>query len=75
MVIHPGDITALDYPYMLLSSFRWTALSTDAFDMFSGHRDVTCWGSITFYKIASLDTTQGVATAAVLLRSTLNEGY
>jgi hypothetical protein len=34
MVIKPGDTTTLDDPHMILSLFRWTAFSTDAFDRF-----------------------------------------
>jgi hypothetical protein len=42
MVVQPGDITTLDDTYLILSFFRWTAFSTDAFDTFFGHREVTC---------------------------------
>jgi hypothetical protein len=42
MVIQPGDATALDDLYMILSFFRWTVFSPDIFNTFSGHRDVAC---------------------------------
>jgi hypothetical protein len=41
MVIQPGDATPLNDRNMILSFFRWTAFSADAFDWFFGHRDVT----------------------------------
>jgi hypothetical protein len=34
MVIQPGDTTTLDDAHMILSFFRCTAFSTDAFDRF-----------------------------------------
>jgi hypothetical protein len=34
MVIQPGDTTTLEDAYMILSFFRWTAFSTDAFETF-----------------------------------------
>jgi hypothetical protein len=34
MVIQPGDTTTLDNLDMILSFFRWTAFSADAFEMF-----------------------------------------
>jgi hypothetical protein len=41
MVIQPGNTTTIDDPYVILSFFRRTAFSTDAFETFFGHRDVT----------------------------------
>jgi hypothetical protein len=42
MVIQPGDTTTLEDHYVIVSFIRWTAFSTDAFETFSGHCDVTC---------------------------------
>jgi hypothetical protein len=75
MVIQPGDTTTLDDLYMILSFFRWTAFSTDAYELFSGHLDVTCCCCSSFHKIASLDTAHGPATVTVPLKSTLKDQY
>jgi hypothetical protein len=34
LVIQPGNTTTLDDRHMILSFFRWTAFSTDAFETF-----------------------------------------
>jgi hypothetical protein len=43
MVIQPGDTATLDDPYIIFIFFRWTDLSTDAFETFFGHRNVANW--------------------------------
>jgi hypothetical protein len=65
MVIQPGDTATLNDPYMILSFFRWTNFSTDAFEMFFGHRDITFGCGSSFFEIASLDTAHSAATVTV----------